>query len=126
MIIYSNAFSSFSVPDVAAAKDFYSNVLGLKVEETKEGLELHFASGMRVFVYPSPNNKPADFTVLNFVVEDVEAAVDALAAQGIKMEQYDMPGMKTNEKGIVKSEEGPRAMAWLKDPAGNIIGLMQQ
>jgi predicted enzyme related to lactoylglutathione lyase len=126
MISYQNAFSSFSVPDLKAAKDFYSNVLGLKVEETAEGLQLHFANAMRVFVYLSPNNKPADFTVLNFIVDDIEATVDALAAQGAKMEQYDMPSLKTDAKGIARSEQGPRAMAWLKDPVGNIIGIMQE
>ncbi len=126
MLIHSNAFSSFSVPDSKAAQEFYSQVLGLKVEETPQGLELHFANGMRVFVYTSPTNKPADFTVLNFIVSDVEAAVDELVTHGVVMEHYDMPGLKTDTKGIARGEQGPAAMAWFKDPAGNILALMQE
>ncbi len=126
MITYQNAFSSFSVKDVDAAQKFYGEVLGLKVEKTPEGLQLHFANAMRVFVYPSPTNKPADFTVLNFVVDDIEVAVDSLVAAGVVMEQYDMPHLKTDAKGIARGPEGPRAMAWCKDPSGNIIGLMQE
>ncbi len=126
MLIHTNAFSSFSVPDIKAAQEFYSNVLGLKVEETKQGLQLHFANGMRVFVYHSPTNKPADFTVLNFIVSDVEAAVDELATHGVTMEQYDMPNLKTDTKGIVRGEMGPAAIAWFRDPAGNILALMQE
>lgn len=123
----SQAFSSFSVPDLNKAKDFYSGVLDLDVQETLEGLELRFANGASVFVYQSDRNKPADFTVLNFPVENVEKAVDELAKKGVRMEQYDMPGIKTDEKGIARSEEmGPRAIAWFKDPAGNILSVMQE
>jgi predicted enzyme related to lactoylglutathione lyase len=122
------AFSGFSVPDLARAKEFYGEVLGLAVEERPEGLELTFKSGMHVFVYHSLVNKPADFTILNFIVGDIEAEVDELNKKGVMMEQYDMKEIKTDRKGIVYNESGvgPRAMAWFKDPAGNIIGLIQE
>ena len=123
------AFSSFSVPDIAAAKNFYTDTLGLEVSESAEGLQVTLAGGHRVFVYHSAENKPAQFTILNFAVEDVEKAVDALVGKGVKMEQYDMPPyIKTDAKGIARGDGsmGPSAMAWFKDPADNILGLMQE
>lgn len=121
------AFSSFSVPDIKAAQKFYSETLGLPVDATPEGMEITVAGGQRIFVYPSSENKPAAFTILNFSVDDIVKTVDALAAKGVKMEQYDMEYVKTDAKGIARSEGGgPTAMAWFKDPAGNIIGVMQE
>src|ERR1044072_3133600 len=83
-------FSSFSVNDLVKAKEFYSQTLGLDVKETPEGLELHTANST-VFLYPKPNHTPASFTVLNFAVDDIEAAVDKLNGLGVRLEQYDMP-----------------------------------
>jgi catechol 2,3-dioxygenase-like lactoylglutathione lyase family enzyme len=130
MLADNEAFSSFSVPDLQKAREFYGQTLGLQVNESPEGLELQLHGGGRVFIYPSDTNKPADFTVLNFIVDDVEKTVADLAAKGVRMEQYDMPeaGIKTDAKGIARNEDGPgpQAMAWFKDPAGNILALMQE
>jgi predicted enzyme related to lactoylglutathione lyase len=119
-------FSSFSVPNLEVIKKFYSETLGLQVTEREEGLEIELMGGAHVFVYPSPTNKPAEFTILNFMVEDVEKTVDELNAKGVMMEQYHMPPyIDTNTKGIAQQGSG-RKMAWFKDPAGNIIGLLQE
>src|SRR5216110_1503476 len=99
MIKISEAFSSFSVNDLRKAKIFYTEVLGLKVSETKEGLVLHLGSNATVFLYPKPNHVPATFTVLNFPVDDVDRTVDALAKRGISFETYNKPDPKTDEKG---------------------------
>jgi predicted enzyme related to lactoylglutathione lyase len=118
-------FSSFSVDDLDAAKRFYGETLGLEVADGPMGiLELKLAGGQHVVVYPKPNHQPATFTVLNFVVRDIDKAVDDLNAAGLRMEQYDMPGIKTDEKGIARGEYGPPA-AWFKDPAGNILAVAQ-
>src|SRR5258707_4417433 len=95
----SKAFSSFSVDDLPKAKEFYSRTLGLKVAESAEGLELHPAGDAGVFIYPKPNHKPATFTVLNFLVDDIDAAVDELNQKGVSFEHYEGE-IQTNEKGI--------------------------
>jgi predicted enzyme related to lactoylglutathione lyase len=117
---YNNAFSSFSVDDIQKAKDFYSKMLGLKVAETDGVAELH-AGNNRILIYPKPNHVPATYTVLNFPVTDVEKAVDELMAVGVKFEQYDGE-MKTDAKGISRNEWGD--IAWFKDPAGNILSVV--
>jgi catechol 2,3-dioxygenase-like lactoylglutathione lyase family enzyme len=119
------AFSSFSVDDLEKAKYFYSEVLGLQVVEIPEGLELHIAGSTPVFIYPSDNYTPPKHTVLNFPVDDIEATVDELAARGVRMEHYDLPDIKTDERGIFHSASGPRAIAWFKDPAGHILSVLQ-
>jgi catechol 2,3-dioxygenase-like lactoylglutathione lyase family enzyme len=119
------AFSSFSTDDLQKAKEFYGETLGLEVVETPEGLELHIAGSTPVFVYPSSNYTAPKHTVLNFPVEDIEAAVDELTARGVRMEQYDMPDIKTDEKGIFRGDFGPRAIAWFKDPADHVLSVMQ-
>jgi catechol 2,3-dioxygenase-like lactoylglutathione lyase family enzyme len=119
------AFSSFSVDDLERAKQFYGGTLGLDVVERDEGLELHIAGSTPVFVYPSSNYTAPKHTVLNFPVDDIEATVDELVARGVTIEQYDMPGLKTDERGIFRGDEGPRAIAWFKDPAGHIISVLQ-
>ena len=117
------AFSSFSVDDLQKAKDFYSKKLGLEIAELKEGLELHLAGGVKVFVYPKPeNHTPATFTILNFIVDDVEAAVDELTNIGIRFEHFEGE-MKTDEKGIFRGA-GP-TIAWFKDPAGNFLSVLE-
>jgi catechol 2,3-dioxygenase-like lactoylglutathione lyase family enzyme len=127
--MFAKGFSSFSVPDIDAAEEFYRKTLGLTVEKRPEGLDVTVGDG-HVFIYPSPTNKPAEFTVLNFIVEDIESTVDELTAKGVHFEEYDLGFAKTNEKGIASASPeagvGPRAMAWLKDPAGNIIGIIQE
>ena len=117
----SKAFSSFSVDDLSKAKEFYGKTLGLKVSESAEGLELH-PDNLDVFIYPKPNHAPATFTVLNFLVDDIEAAVDELKRTGVHFEKYDGE-IKTDEKGIHRN--GGPTIAWFKDPAGNILSVLQ-
>lgn len=116
------AFSSFSVDDIPRAKQFYGETLGLDVSEMSEGLELH-TGGSTVFLYPKPNHNPASFTVLNFPVDDIEEAVAELKSLGIRLEHYNLPDLKTDEKGIARGP-GPQ-IAWFKDPAGNILSVLQ-
>lgn len=122
MIQTDKAFSSFSVNDLQKAKDFYAQTLGLKVQESKEGLELHPGEN-DVFIYPKPNHSPATFTVLNFLVDDIEQTVDELSGKGVKFEHYDGE-IKTDEKGIHRN--GGPTIAWFKDPAGNILSVVEK
>lgn len=127
MFMNSKAFSGFSVDDLEKAKAFYSETLGLDVSETPEGLGLQLSGGGKVFLYPKPNHQPATFTVLNFPVEDIEQAVDQLAKLGVRFESYEGE-MKTDEKGIFRGADrgqGPN-IAWFKDPAGNILSVLEQ
>jgi predicted enzyme related to lactoylglutathione lyase len=126
MLKNAKTFSSFSVDDLEEARKFYGKTLGLKVEDAKEMeiLWLHL-EGSKIMVYPKPNHEPATFTVLNFVVDDVEKTVDSLTEKGIKFEQYDMKWIKTDEKGISHGGDKGPTIAWFKDPAGNIISVLQ-
>jgi len=117
-------FSSFSVNDLRRAKEFYGETLGLEIKETPEGLELHTGNNA-VFLYPKPNHTPASFTVLNFHVNDIEEAVDELKSLGVKLEHYDMGDIKTDERGIARGPHGP-VIAWFKDPAGNILSVLEE
>lgn len=119
------AFSSFSVDDLARAKEFYGETLGLDVVETPEGLELRIAGSTPVFVYPSSTYTAPKHTVLNFPVDDIDAAVDELTARGVRMEQYDLPELKTDERGIFRGDSGPKAIAWFKDPADHVLSVLQ-
>jgi catechol 2,3-dioxygenase-like lactoylglutathione lyase family enzyme len=121
----SKAFGSFSVNDLAKARDFYGRTLGLEVKETPEGLDVRLAGGAALFLYPKPNHTPATFTVLNFPVPSVEQAVAHLTRQGVRFERYDIPDLETDDKGIHRGEGGPAAIAWFKDPAGNILSVLQ-
>jgi catechol 2,3-dioxygenase-like lactoylglutathione lyase family enzyme len=121
------AFSGFSVNDLAKAQEFYTAKLGLKVDKDKMGLTLHLPGGARVFVYPKDNHEPATFTILNFVVDNIDEAVDELAGRGVMFEHYDN-GMKTDKKGIVRgisAGQGPD-IAWFKDPAGNFVSILKE
>jgi catechol 2,3-dioxygenase-like lactoylglutathione lyase family enzyme len=120
----SKAFSGFSVDDIAKAKEFYGGTLGLDVTEENGLLGLQLASGASVFVYPKDNHEPATFTILNFPVPSVDEAVDELTKRGVTFEQYDFPGLKTDEKGIARGQ-GPD-IAWFKDPAGNILSVLKE
>jgi predicted enzyme related to lactoylglutathione lyase len=118
-----HAFSSFAVDDLEKAKKFYSETLGLEVEEDKkmEILTLKFGGGTRVMIYPKPDHKPAVFTILNFPVDDVEKAVDELIAKGVQFEHYE--GFKQDKKGISRDALG-LAIAWFTDPSGNIVAVL--
>jgi predicted enzyme related to lactoylglutathione lyase len=124
------AFSSFSVDDLKKAKTFYSETLGVDVNEIPEGLELNLAGGgMPVFIYHSTDYHVPEHTVLNFVVDNVDEAVDQLGKRGVQMEHYDLPDIKTDAKGIMRNENGgmgPKAIAWFKDPAGHILSVLQE
>jgi predicted enzyme related to lactoylglutathione lyase len=118
------SFSSFSVNDLQQAKEFYGEKLGLDVSQTPEGLELHTEDNV-VFLYPKPNHTPASFTVLNFSVDDIEAAVDELNSLGINLEHYNLPDIKTDQRGIARGPHGP-TIAWFKDPAGNSLSVVEE
>ncbi len=126
MLKDSKAFSGFSVNDLAAAKAFYSDVLGLTVVDGVMGmLQLQLGSGATVLVYPKDDHQPATFTILNFPVDNIDQAVDELTAKGIVFEQYEH---MTDEKGIARGisrNMGPD-IAWFKDPAGNILSVLQE
>lgn len=125
MLKKSKAFCGFSVDDITKAMSFYKNELGLDVEETEMGiLALHLTGGGEVIIYPKPNHAPATFTVLNFPVDDIDETVDELIAKGIAFEQYSGQ-IKTDQKGIWRAEGGPH-IAWFKDPAGNILSVLQE
>jgi catechol 2,3-dioxygenase-like lactoylglutathione lyase family enzyme len=118
-------FSSFSSGDVEKSKAFYADTLGLDVEEVMGGLALHLAGGAQVFIYPKADHEPASHTVLNFIVDDVDAAVDRLTGAGIRFEQYEGE-LATDEKGVARAPEGGPAIAWFKDPAGNTLSVVEQ
>ena len=119
------AFSGFSVNDLEKAKEFYGQTLGLDVADAPMGtLQLNIAGGTVIFVYPKPNHTPATFTILNFSVENIDAAVDELTKRGVRFEKYDNADIKTDEKGIHRGDEGPK-IAWFKDPAGNILSVLE-
>ena len=119
-----NTFSSFSVNDVAAAKKFYGETLGLDVKDGPMGfLEIEVPGGGHVTAYPKPNHEPATFTVLNFIVPSIDDAVDELNRKGVTMEQYDFGQVKTDARGIARDEGPP--IAWFKDPAGNILSVLE-
>ena len=115
------AYSGFAVPDIDAARDFYANTLGLDVTEENGLLTLKLAGDRPTLVYPKPDYEPATYTILNFQVEDIEAAVNELSGRGISFERYE--GFPQDEKGVMRGN-GPD-IAWFKDPAGNILSVMQ-
>jgi predicted enzyme related to lactoylglutathione lyase len=119
----SKAFSGFSVDDIPKAKQFYGGTLALEVSEAQGLLKLHLAGGATVVIYPKPNHTPATFTVLNFPVADIEKAVDQLTKSGVRFERYD-GALKTDQLGIFRG--GGPLIAWFKDPAGNILSVLEQ
>lgn len=125
MLQTSKAFSGYSVDDIKKAKDFYGNVLGLNVKDNPMGMiELHFKDGNSIILYPKPNHEPATFTVLNFPVKNIEQTVVELSKKEVEFIQYNEP-IKTDAKGICWSAEGPN-IAWFKDPAGNILSVLEE
>jgi catechol 2,3-dioxygenase-like lactoylglutathione lyase family enzyme len=121
------AFSSFSVDNIQKAKEFYGHTLGLEVSESYGGRLLNIQIGDRrnILIYPKPNHMPATFTILNFPVENLEKAMDNLTKQGVRFEIYKEGSIKTDEKGISLSDEGPK-IAWFKDPAGNVLSVLEE
>ena len=124
MLKVKEGFSSFSVDDLQRAKQFYTNILALKIDDDAMGLNVHLPGGGRLFIYPKDSHQPATFTVLNFVVDNIDQAVEELGNRGVQLERYD--GIATDEKGILRGREkkqGPD-IAWFKDPAGNILSVI--
>ena len=124
MLSESKAFSGFSVNDTQKTKQFYGQTLGLEVSESNGLLTLHLAGDNKVLIYPKPNHVPATFTILNFPVDNVDKAVDELTKRGVHFEIYNLPDIKTDEKGIMRGK-GP-TIAWFKDSAGNILSVLGQ
>ena len=117
------AYSGFSVDDIPRAKEFYGDTLGLEVSEENGLLTLHIAGDRGTLVYPKPDHTPAEFTILNFPVDDVEQAVDELTARGVEFERYEGTEVETDEKGIFRG--GGPLIAWFRDPAGNVLSVIQ-
>lgn len=117
------AISGFSVDDIEAAKKFYGETLGLKVTDEEMGIiRLHLAGGTEILVYPKPNHEPASYTILNFLVDDIDSAVGELTGRGVEFVKYD--GFPQEENGIMRGN-GPD-IAWFTDPAGNVISVLKE
>lgn len=120
------AFSGFSVDDIDAAKEFYGTTLGLEIEADQMGfLDLRLPSGGSIFVYAKPNHEPASFTIMNFPVADIDAAVDDLISRGVNTKIYSDTEFPSDERGIVRGEGQGPDIAWFRDPAGNVLAVMQ-
>jgi catechol 2,3-dioxygenase-like lactoylglutathione lyase family enzyme len=117
------AFSGFAVDDLQKAREFYEGMLGLRVSQSNDLLTLHLAGERETLVYPKPDFAPATYTILNFPVDDIEAAVDELGAKGVRFERYD--GLDQDEKGVSRAAGGP-LIAWFRDPAGNILAVLEE
>jgi catechol 2,3-dioxygenase-like lactoylglutathione lyase family enzyme len=122
MFTNTKAFQGFAVPDIEAAQAFYGETLGLRTSEDNGLLTLHIAGDRDTIVYPKPDHVPATFTILNFPVEDIDTAVDALNERGVQLLRYD--GFDQDEKGVARDPQGP-PIGWFTDPAGNILAVLQ-
>lgn len=116
------AFSGFAVNDLQKARQFYGDTLGLRTSEQNGLLTLHIAGDRDIIVYPKPGHTPADYTILNFPVDDIDNAVDELVGRGVSLERYD--GLEQDDKGIHRT--GGPLIAWFKDPAGNVLSVLQE
>jgi predicted enzyme related to lactoylglutathione lyase len=122
MFTDTKAFSGFAVDDVEQAAAFYGETLGIKTSEEHGMLWLHLAGDRDTLAYPKPGHVPAEYTILNFPVDDIEGAVDALTASGVAFERYE--GVLQDDRGIMR--EGGPYIAWFRDPAGNVLSVMQE
>jgi predicted enzyme related to lactoylglutathione lyase len=129
MLADSPAYSGFSVNDSGKAYDFYKNILGLRVESLEMGdiLRVTLGSGAEVIIYPKPNHEPATYTIMNFPVSNIDAMVDILASKGVAFMHFNDPMIKTDAKGICRGDgvHSP-TIAWFKDPAGNVLSLIEE
>lgn len=119
----SRAFSGFAVRDIAEAAKFYGETLGIEVSEDSGLLFLQLGQDRMILVYPKPDHTPASYTILNFEVDDVDAAVAELVERGVEMERYE--GFSEDDKGIARGDEGP-PIAWFTDPSGNILAVLEE
>jgi catechol 2,3-dioxygenase-like lactoylglutathione lyase family enzyme len=122
MFANTKAYSGIAVDDLQQAREFYGETLGLQTSEEHGLLWLHLSGGRDTLVYEQPDATPASFTILNFQVDDIDEAVDALGARGVRFERYD--GFEQDDKGVFR-EQGPN-IAWFKDPAGNVLSVLQE
>jgi len=122
MLATSKAFSGFAVDDIDRAREFYGDTLGLKTSVDHGILTLHLAGDRETIIYPKPDHQPANFTILNFPVDDIDSAVDDLTARGVTFERYD--GLAQDERGVMRA--GGPFIAWFTDPAGNILSVLQE
>ena len=122
MLTDSQAFSGFAVPDLGQAKQFYGETLGLRVDDRDGSLDLRIAGDRSILIYPKPDHTPATYTILNFPVADVEGTVDSLVKRGVRFERYE--GFDQDDRGILRGGGPP--IAWFKDPAGNILSVIQE
>jgi catechol 2,3-dioxygenase-like lactoylglutathione lyase family enzyme len=123
MFANTKAFSGFAVDDLEAARGFYADTLGIDVSGADQLLTLKLAGGRDTLIYLKPDFTPATYTILNFVVDRVEEAVEELASRGVRFERYN--GFEQDEKGISRAEGGPY-IAWFQDPAGNILSVLEE
>lgn len=123
-----NTFSGFSVSDIKKAREFYIDTLGLKLADDKMGLDIELPGGGKLFVYEKPDHQAATFTVLNFVVTNIDEAIEDLKSKGITFEVYDLGnGAEQDKTGVLRglaANMGPD-IAWFKDPAGNVLAVLQ-
>lgn len=122
------AFSGYSTNSIDAARAFYAEKLGVEVQENMGGLDLNFTGGQHVFIYPKEDHEPATFTVLNFIVANIDDAIDGLVANGVTFERYDSLPALQDERGVLRGKDanmGPN-IAWFKDPGGNILALIEE
>jgi catechol 2,3-dioxygenase-like lactoylglutathione lyase family enzyme len=122
MFANTKAFSGFAVDDLETARQFYGETLGLETSEQYGLMTLHLAGGRDTLVYPKPDHAPANYTILNFPVDDVDATVEELTRRGVRFERYE--SIDQDDKGIFRGG-GPH-IAWFKDPAGNILSVLQE
>jgi catechol 2,3-dioxygenase-like lactoylglutathione lyase family enzyme len=122
MLKDSKAFSGFAVDDIETARAFYADTLGIETSEENGMLTLHLAGDRPTLIYPRPGHEPAGYTILNFPVDDIDGAVDALAARGVEFMRYE--GFGQDDRGIMRGQGPP--IAWFTDPAGNILSVIEQ
>ncbi len=127
MDTFLSSFSSFSVDNIAAAKSFYAGLLGLELTDESMGLQFSLPGGGSLFMYEKPDHQPAGFTVLNFIVEDINTVIDLYIEKDIHFERYDNLPAEQDERGVLRGKaagQGPD-IAWFKDPAGNVLALIE-
>ena len=122
MLKDSNAFSGFAVDDIETARAFYADTLGIETSEENGMLTLHLAGDRPTLIYPRPGHEPAGYTILNFPVDEIDGAVDALVARGVEFLRYE--GFGQDDRGIMRGQGPP--IAWFTDPAGNILSVIEQ